>query len=65
MSTSGTLISTYCEEKMNTQGARDPIVSSELNNKLAGEEAVGRQQLVVLVEAELQYIGGGDSGPQW
>ena len=50
---------------MNTQGARDPIVSSELNNKLAGEEAVGRQQLVVLVEAELQYIGGGDSGPQW
>jgi hypothetical protein len=50
---------------MNTQGTRDFIVGSELNNKLVGEEAVDRQQLVVLIEAELQYIGGGDNGPMW
>lgn len=50
---------------MNTQGARDFIVGSELNNKLAGEEAVDRQQLVVLIEAELQGIGGGEFCPAW
>jgi hypothetical protein len=50
---------------MNTQGTRDFIVGSELNNKLVGEEAVDRQQLVVLIEAELQYIGGGDNAPWW
>lgn len=50
---------------MNTQGTRDFIVGSELNNKLVGEEAVDRQQLVVLIEAELQHIGGGEFAPAW
>jgi hypothetical protein len=50
---------------MNTQGARDPIVDSKLNNTLAGEEAVDREQLVALIEAELRLIGGGDNGPLW
>jgi hypothetical protein len=50
---------------MNTQGTRDFIVGSELNNDVAGEEAVDREQLVALIEAELRHISGGDIGPDW